>query len=60
MRDQVMAHMRRMSSWVLNPGCWIDRLLNQLEVLSIVLLGEVGNPPYREAKVKLRSERFGA
>lgn len=49
------------SSWVLNPGCLIDRFLDRIEKLrSFVLPVQADDPAIRTAQLDTRLGQFGA
>jgi hypothetical protein len=49
------------SSWVLGPGCLIDRFLDNIEKLrSFVLPPKIDDPSYGKAGIEARLEPFSA
>jgi hypothetical protein len=48
-------------SWLLNPSCLIDKLLDQVEKLSVVALpAQADNPAYAERQHETLLEPFGS
>ncbi len=47
-------------SWVLSPGCLIDRLLDHIEKLSsFVVPSQADDRSHADAEIKARVEQFG-
>ena len=56
---QTARHVQRASTWLLNPGRLIDRLLDRLDKQSIVVVPVgIESPLYREAHVEARFRQF--
>ena len=61
MMISTIARLRSASTWILHPTCLIDRFLEQLEKLSVVLVLPTPGARLscREVPIETRSERFG-
>jgi hypothetical protein len=61
MINHVVERKQGTSSWVLSPGCLIDRILDHIEKLSsFVVSSKVDHPSHAGAKIEARVEQFGA
>jgi hypothetical protein len=61
MINQIAGHICGMSAWMLDPGCLIDRFLDHLERLSVLVAPEEGDsPPYPNAEIDARHLPIGA
>ena len=60
MITNMMRHICDAGSRLLSPHWWIDKTLDHIEKLSVLLLPDtVQNTPYREAPVEARVKQFG-